>query len=205
MLDGLRMYLASTTGMETWNVANGRWTKSGVAFGGDVRALAAASSLPGTVYACAHHDGLYRTTDAGASWRKVLDDDVRAVAVDPDRPSVVYTGTEPVHLLRSDDGGDSWTEVESLQRMPEDVRGKWWFPQEPHNGHVLKIHLDASAPQTLYLCLEHGGVVRSLDGGGDLGGCERGDSVSRHSPYRRESRSAGRLFSIHGPRVLPLR
>ena len=165
MLEGLRVYLGSTTGLETWNVGDGRWARQGDGVAGDVRALAGRRDRPGTVFACAHHDGLYRTTDAGVSWAKVFDGDTRSVAVDPRRQDVVYVGTEPVHLYRSEDGGASFTEVEGLQGMADEVKQQWWFPQAPHEGHVLKILVDADDSRTVYLCLEHGGVVRTKDDG----------------------------------------
>jgi photosystem II stability/assembly factor-like uncharacterized protein len=45
------------------------------------------------------------------------------------------------------------------------VREKWWFPVYPHEGHVLSIAVDQQDPRILYLGLEHGGIVRSDDGG----------------------------------------
>ncbi len=165
MLDGFRVYLGSTSGLETWKAANDGWVKQAGFLEGDVRALAGRRDRSGTVFACAHHDGLYRTTDFGGHWQKVFDGDTRAVTIDSQRENVVYVGTEPVHLYRSDDGGESFSEVDGLQRMPQDVQKNWWFPQPPHDGHVLKIWVDPSDSRTVYLCLEHGGVVRTADGG----------------------------------------
>ena len=111
------------------------------------------------------HDGLYRTVDGGQSWAKVFEGDIRSVTVDPNDDRVVYTGIEPVGLFRSEDGGDSWQEITALKALPQSVRKNWWYPQAPHHGHVRNIHIYADDPKTIYLCLEHGGIVRSFDRG----------------------------------------
>ncbi len=49
--------------------------------------------------------------------------------------------------------------------LPQSVRKNWWYPQAPHHGHVRNIHIHADEPNTIYLCLEHGGIVRSFDRG----------------------------------------
>ena len=165
MSERLLVYLGSTTGLEVWDVADGTWTRRSSALEGAVRVLAGRTDQPGLVFAGLLHDGVYRTTDAGRRWEKVFDGDARSVAVDPHDQRVVYVGTEPVHLHRSEDGGDTWSEVTTLQRLPEDVRRQWWGPTPPHEGHVMKILVDPDDSGVLYLCLEHGGVVRSLDRG----------------------------------------
>ncbi len=68
-------------------------------------------------------------------------------------------------LFRSEDGGDSWQEIAALKKLPQSVRKNWWYPQAPHHGHVRNIHIHPDDPQTIYLCLEHGGIVRSFDRG----------------------------------------
>ena len=165
MSERLRVYVGSTTGVEVWNVAGAGWARQTGFLKGDARALAGRRDRQGTVFASVHHDGLYRTEDAGARWERVFDGDVRSVTVDPHQQQVVYVGTEPVHLYRSEDGGASWSEVDGLQHMPEEVKKRWWFPQPPHDGHVLKVWVHPDDSRILYLCLEHGGVVRSLNHG----------------------------------------
>jgi hypothetical protein len=49
--------------------------------------------------------------------------------------------------------------------MPEEVRQKWWTPYPPHTGHVRNVFIHPDDPRILYVCLEHGGVVRSFDRG----------------------------------------
>src|SRR5581483_10253269 len=47
---------------------------------------------PARVFVGVTHDGLYRTIDAGQTWKRVLEGDIRAVAVDPTSDDVVYAG-----------------------------------------------------------------------------------------------------------------
>jgi photosystem II stability/assembly factor-like uncharacterized protein len=120
---------------------------------------------PERVFAALHRDGLYRTEDAGVRWAKVFEGQVRSIAFDPSNDDVVYIGTEPIQLFRSDDRGEHWEELPGLGKFPDEIKARWWFPTEPHIGHVLNIHINPLDPRIIYLCLEHGGVVRSLDRG----------------------------------------
>ena len=177
MSEQFQVYMGSTTGLDVWHVADGSWVQRETPVRGVVRVVAGCRDRQGTVFAGVVHDGVYRTTDAGARWEKVFDGDARSLAVDPRDQQVIYVGTEPVHLHRSEDGGETWSEVDALQRLPQEVRRKWWAPSEPHEGRVLKILVDDDDSRILYLCLEHGGVVRSLDYG------QTWEDVSEGIPY----------------------
>jgi hypothetical protein len=167
MAEGVRLYAGTQHGLFVWRARNGGWDEVYRGFpDGVFDSIAGGRQHPETVYACLA-DGLVRTTDAGLHWSRVLapDGDVRAVAVDPTDDRVVYAGTEPVRLYRSEDGGDTWEELTALPAMPEEVRQKWWTPYPPGTGHIRNIFIHPDDPNVLYLCLEHGGVVRSFDRG----------------------------------------
>jgi len=116
------------------------------------------------VFGAVGNDGVYASRD-GRAWDRVFAADVRAMAADPSDPGSVYAGTEPVRLFKTRDAGDSWEEVEGLQRVPEKVQEKWWFPVYPHEGHVKSVWFDPTDSQIGYLGLEHGGIVRTFDAG----------------------------------------
>ena len=125
-------------------------------------------SQPGTAR------GIYRTTDGGATWTRVLFRDERTggvdISVDRKNPDVVYaalweawrnqwgmsSGGPGSGLFRSDDGGATWTELTRMPGMPRD-------------GLIGKIGVSVSPadPTRVYALVEHdsGGVFRSDDRG----------------------------------------
>jgi hypothetical protein len=168
MGEAVRLYAGTQHGLFVWRSRNGGWDEVFRGFpDGVFDSLSGGHAQPEVVFACLGGDGLHRTTDAGKTWTRVLaiDGDVRAVKVDPTDDRVVYAGTEPVRLFRSEDCGDTWEEITALPAMPEAVRKKWWTPYPPHQGHVRNIFIHPDDPSILYVCLEHGGVVRSFDRG----------------------------------------
>ncbi|HKZ75978.1 MAG TPA: hypothetical protein VJ259_04885 [Actinomycetota bacterium] len=64
---------------------------------------------PKVMYA-AMWDGLFKSTDAGESWKPVGKGlrNMAAVAVNPKRPSEVYAATADGVIVRSVDGGTTW-------------------------------------------------------------------------------------------------
>lgn len=166
MSEGVRLYAGTQHGLIAWKSTSGGWQEVACHFeDGIIDSIHGCKQAPEIVFVGVTHDGLYRTKDGGKSWAKVFDGDIRAVTVDPTDDKVVYTGIEPVGLFRSEDGGDSWQEVSALKKLPQTVRKNWWYPQAPHHGHVRNIHVHADNAAAIYLCLEHGGIVRSFDRG----------------------------------------
>jgi len=166
MADALRLFVGTSQGVFTTRLKDGACETPSLSLRGAFpRAMAGAPGHPEGVYAAAANDGLYRTTDAGQHWARVLEGDVRAITIDPTNDDVIYAGTEPVHLYRSDDAGDTWQELTAILDLPEEVRKNWWFPNPPHLGHVLQIFVHPDDPRLLYVSVEHGGIVRSSDGG----------------------------------------
>jgi photosystem II stability/assembly factor-like uncharacterized protein len=115
--------------------------------------------------------GLWKTSDGGVSWRKVLDPGDRAgvvdVAIDPSRPNTVYAaawhrerrdwsfvnvGAEG-GIHKSTDGGTTWTKL--LRGLPEGPVGR------------IGLSVCRSRPSTVYAAIEgqEAGVFRSLDSG----------------------------------------
>jgi hypothetical protein len=159
------MYVGTDAGLTILNkTVNGWQYDSDVLAGKFVRAMATVHDN-NTVYACVTKDGLYSSRDGGKLWDLALSGNVHSVTVDPSDCDVVYAGTEPVSLFRSGDRGRSWTELTALKNQPETITEKWWFPQYPHESHVLSIFVDWTDPRIVCVGLEHGGILRSADGG----------------------------------------
>ena len=75
------------------------WTAVGP-FGGEITALAVDPAAPATIYAGTISDGVYMSTNAGASWTAVSsglpaapNTAITALAIDPAVPSTLYAGT----------------------------------------------------------------------------------------------------------------
>lgn len=123
------------------------------------------------LYCGTFDQGLWKSTDAGASWQHIDDGitqgQVMAVAVSAvDQEGgygVVYAGTEPSALFRSEDGGRSWQELASLRQLPS--APTWSFPPRPWTSHVRWITPDPLVAGRIYAAIEAGALVRSRDRG----------------------------------------
>ena len=185
MSEAIRLYAGCQGGVVVYRSQNREWQQASHNFPeGILDSLSGCVKRPERVFAGIAHDGVYRTDDGGKNWTKVLRGDVRSVTVDPNADEVVYAGTEPVHLWRSEDGGDSWEEMSSLMafaisqgiknyqtfvvprdKQPENVKKKWWFIMPPFSPHITNIFVHPDDSKKIYLSIEHGGVMRTLDGG----------------------------------------
>ncbi len=166
MADTTRLYAGTQEGLHVLRPTGNGWEIEGSFFTDKVlESISGSRKHPERVYAGVAYDGLYRTDDAGKSWTKIFDGDVRSTSVDPTNEDVVYTGTEGVYLFRSEDRGNTWEENKPLRELPQEIRSKWWTPYPPALGHIITIYIHPTDGNTIYLCLEHGGILRSFDRG----------------------------------------
>ena len=94
---------------------------------GRVSAIAIHPRNPNTIYIGAAQGGVWRTDDAGASWRPLTDSECSlamvSIAIDPVNPEIIYAGTGEQHfsgdsyygcgVLRSTNGGMTWEQLGS--------------------------------------------------------------------------------------------
>ncbi len=125
--------------------------------------------------------GLYKSTDGGETWRKVLGDGlgnddsddrytgVSEVHMDPRNPDVMYAvswqrmrsvavlmdGGPGTGIHKSEDGGETWRELTS--GLPDENMGKTGLAISPQNPDVIYA--------TIELHNRTGGFWRSADGG----------------------------------------
>jgi len=119
----------------------------------DVEALAINLAMPSALYAGAFGNGLYRSTDNGATWFTAttgitLPMSVQnALAVHPLRPTIVYAGDYyGGGLYRSVDSGENWSLV-----LP--------------SAYVRAIAASPTAPELVLAGDRYAGLYRSVDSG----------------------------------------
>jgi len=130
-------------------------------------------SAPGPAWSDGDQRGVFKTTDGGETWRKVLYVDERTGAfelvLDPSNPNHLLASTwehrrdpwffssggEGSGLWKSYDGGESWARITSEHGLPEGELGR------------IGIAFSASDPRVAYALVEaeESALVRSEDGG----------------------------------------
>lgn len=122
----------------------------------------------GTVFAGVHNGGLHRSFDDGVSWTQA-DHGITVPHVyslgyrEEEQRVTLYVGTEPVGLFRSRDMGANWEELPSITSVPNNDR--WSFPPPPHHAHTKGFLFDPRDPATIYVTIEQGALLKTVDGG----------------------------------------
>ncbi|MGI8586414.1 MAG: WD40/YVTN/BNR-like repeat-containing protein [Chloroflexia bacterium] len=166
-----KIYMALPAGLAVATRHEGRWETDLALTGAYTQCLASDPLHRERIYCGTFDKGLWRSADAGATWRPagegIPHPMVMSVAVSPvDRIGdygAVWAGTEPSALFRSEDGGQTWQDRPALLDIPS--RPTWSFPPRPHTHHVRWITPDPNDAGRLFVAIEAGGVMRSLDGG----------------------------------------
>jgi photosystem II stability/assembly factor-like uncharacterized protein len=155
--------------------------------GSGAQCLAVDPGDPDRVYVGTFDQGLYRSRDGGETWalsgEGVPYARVLSVAFAPARrvngSTAIYAGTEPSNLYRSEDDGLTW---ETFPRLPELPSAPTWsFPPRPWTSHVRWIAAHPVDPQTVYVGIELGGVMRSRDGGATWEDRKPGSQLDAHA------------------------
>jgi photosystem II stability/assembly factor-like uncharacterized protein len=126
---------------------------------------------PDRIFVGTFDNGVFRTLDGGGSWEAAGDGiphrRVLSIAVsecdEENGRFVVYAGTEPSSLYRSADDGATWEDLSTLRDLPS--APTWSFPPRPWTHHVRWIAPHQSRREILFVGIELGGVLRTLDGG----------------------------------------
>lgn len=127
----------------------------------------------GNAWADSEERGVYKTTDGGKTWEKILYINDRTgiadLVMDPVNPNKMFaamwefrrwpwffeSGGEGSGLYMTVDGGDSWTEITPEDGLPEGVLGKMGIAIAPSDNDIVYAIVES----------ENNGIYRSEDGG----------------------------------------
>ena len=181
------VYYFGATGGGVWKTTDGGKTWEPVSdgfFGGSIGAVAVSAWDPNVVYAgggektvrgnVSHGDGMWKSTDAGKTWKHVGLSDSRhipRIRVHPRDPDLVYAavlghlfGPNPERgVYRSKDGGASWERILHVS----DQAGAVDLQMDPTNPRILYASLwrVLRTPWSLESGGEGSGLWKSTDGG----------------------------------------
>ncbi|MFO7755357.1 MAG: hypothetical protein R6V34_05185 [Bacteroidales bacterium] len=135
------------------------WEHKGLEEGQNIMRIAISPQDPNTVYVAAMGNkdypedktiGLFKTTDGGESWIKVLSDDrytgCADVAIHPENPDIIFATTwnrkeTKSNVYRSTDGGKSWTKLTGGLPDGENI-GRTGVYISPSDPDVVYIYLN---------------------------------------------------------------
>jgi photosystem II stability/assembly factor-like uncharacterized protein len=119
----------------------------------------------GRAWCGTHRNGLFRTDDGGTSWQSVglAARLIMAVTASPAGRDVVWVGTEPSEMWRSGDAGRTWEQTSRLETLSSS--SEWSFPPRPDTHHVRWIACHPLEPERLWVAIEAGALVSTVDGG----------------------------------------
>ena len=123
--------------------------------------------ISGTIFAGASHDSIYASEDGGHTWDRrdngLTEPQIYSLAsARINGGARIFAGTQPAHLFYSDDLGHNWAELSALRSVDT---SKWSFPAPPYDAHTKHINFHPNDPNTLFISIEVGGLLKSTDGG----------------------------------------
>ncbi|HYX30509.1 MAG TPA: hypothetical protein VE863_18375, partial [Pyrinomonadaceae bacterium] len=172
-----KTYYMGTTGGGVWKTEDMGLSWRNVSDGffktGTIGAIAVAESDPNVVYVgtgehavrgvmTSSGDGVYKSTDAGKTWKKIGLDETRHISrivIDPKNPNIVFVAAQGAlyapnkerGIFKSTDGGATWKNV----LFVNDKTG------------AAELSMDATNPRILYAAMwEHGRLPWKVISGG---------------------------------------
>ncbi len=209
------------------------WTNMGLKDSEHIAKIVVDPKDTDTVYVCATgrlwsdstDRGVYKTTDGGRTWTKVLagtnaSTGCGMMAMDPSDPKTIYAGMWDFRrqgwtfrsggpderspsgsgLFKSTDGGSSWKEIsnDSANGLPPKPWGRTAIAVAPTNPKVIYITVEAATPRN--------GLYRSDDGGKTWAALDRSQTVIERPFYFSnlivDPKDENKLFKAGGSLIL---
>lgn len=188
-VDQIFTFYMGATGGGVWKTENGGMTWNNISDGyfntGTIGGIAVAPSDPNVIYvgtgespvrgvSTSHGDGVYKSTDAGATWQHIgleLTRQISKVVVDPTDANRVYVAaqgspwaaTNERGVYRSTDGGINWKRV----LFVDENTGASFLTVDPGNPQVLYASMwdHRRQPWTVTSGGPGSGLYKTTDGG----------------------------------------
>ena len=127
--------------------------------------LVADAIVHGRAWCGTQRNGVFRSDDGGRSWRSVglASRLIMAIAASPVERDVVWVGTEPSEVWRSANAGATWEQTSPLETLASS--SEWSFPPRPDTHHVRWIACHPLEAGRLWVAIEAGALVSTIDGG----------------------------------------
>jgi photosystem II stability/assembly factor-like uncharacterized protein len=167
------------------------WRLAGKALAGTHPSALVVDRDTGTIYCGQHYTGgVLASRDGGTTWAPASDGlesgHVYTIALQRRGDATrLYCGTEPPMLYASDDDAAHWQALRGIWEVPD--TDQWRFPPPPHIAHVKNIAFHPAEPDTMYVCIEQGDLLKTVDGGAtwrSLTSYEAADDKFRRDMHR---------------------
>ncbi|MFZ9660288.1 MAG: WD40/YVTN/BNR-like repeat-containing protein [Chitinophagaceae bacterium] len=158
-----QVYYMGTTGGGVWKTINAGQTWKNISDGffavGSIGAVAVSESDPNVVYVgtgehaprgvmTSYGDGVYKSTDAGKTWKKIgleLTRHISGIRIHPNNPDIVYVAAQgALHgpsddrgIYKSVDGGQTWNKILYVD----------------NNTGCVELSMDMNNPRILYAAM----------------------------------------------------
>lgn len=147
-----------------------QWRLIGPFRGGRIAAVTGVIGQPGTFYAGLPMGGIWKTTDAGSTWKPIFDSihevcSIGSIEVAPSDPNIIYVGTGDMVIRDISRGDGMWKSTDA---------GKTWQRSGLENGgHIPSLLVDPKNPNIVLAACQGDlqkaskdrGVYRTEDGG----------------------------------------
>jgi photosystem II stability/assembly factor-like uncharacterized protein len=190
--DGIRSNIIAGKGVYKSSDAGKTWKFSGLRNAGQIGAVEINPDNPDIAYVAAignafgpnEERGLFRTTDGGKTWIKILyispNTGVCDVELCPDNPMIIYasgwtverrpwtiiSGSEVDGIFRSENGGMSWIKLDG--GLPQGIVGKSDLAVCPAKPELLYVLVESKENPGLYISNDRGTTFKFVSNSAGL-------------------------------------